>query len=187
MLISEDTAADLAVKLTQTLRSTSHLARATALEMLLSLYARHRKSVIISRSICHDLSNSPSGNSKPRLIESAIPEIVGLALDDKHNDIWKPAFRLLVALSSPLGGEQRDNPCTVAALEGQVTGGKAQIDAPGRRPYPNLVSKEVKSQMSKFMALLEHQDMRPLVIDLLSFLSVDAKGELRPRTPCVQA
>jgi hypothetical protein len=44
-------------------------------------------------------------NTRPALIESAIPEIVGLALDDKHSEIWRPAVRLLTALSASLEGE----------------------------------------------------------------------------------
>ncbi|KAJ2929990.1 hypothetical protein H1R20_g7117, partial [Candolleomyces eurysporus] len=129
--ISSDTAVDIAGRLTQTLRSASHLARATALEMLLSLYTRHRV-------------------ARPRLIESAIPEIVCLALDDKHNALWGPAFRLLIALLTP-----------PEALEAQGSG----ISALNR----------IKNQMSRFMALLENQDMRPLVIDLLSLVSIDCK------------
>ncbi|RXW20538.1 hypothetical protein EST38_g5335 [Candolleomyces aberdarensis] len=140
--ISSDTAADIAGKLTQTLRSASHLARATALEMLLSLYTRHR-------------------GTRPRLIESAIPEIVSLALEDKHNVLWEPAFRLLIALSTP--------------PEALVEQGSAITQNIGRKSYRQPALSQIKCQMSRFMALLEHQDMRPLVIDLLSLVSIDGK------------
>ncbi|RXW12431.1 hypothetical protein EST38_g13423 [Candolleomyces aberdarensis] len=97
------------------------------------------------------------GHSKLLMVDyhSVIPEIIALALDDKNSEIWAPAIQLLVALSSPLpGGEER---------WGSI-----------RTTSHDFVLLQIKIQVKKFMVLLESEDMRSPVVELLSLASLDA-------------
>ncbi|RXW16348.1 hypothetical protein EST38_g9505 [Candolleomyces aberdarensis] len=144
--ISDDAASSMAGNLSRMLRNTSPFARATALEMLLILYKKH-------------------GHSKPLMVDyhSAIPEITALALDDKNSEIWAPAIQLLVALSSspPL-----------AAVERTPDGGVRRNSI--RTTSYDFVLLQIKTQVTKFMVLLESEDMRSPVVELLSLVSLDA-------------
>ncbi|KAJ2935789.1 hypothetical protein H1R20_g1304, partial [Candolleomyces eurysporus] len=128
LAISVDTAATVTRALITMLRNlnTTSFARATTIELLLKLYAKH----------CH---------SMPRLIESAIPEIIALALDDNLKDnareIRITAIRLL----------------TVAS--------KSDV---------NTVLEHMTPLATKFMALLQIEGLRPSVVELLSLMSRDA-------------
>ncbi|RXW24839.1 hypothetical protein EST38_g994 [Candolleomyces aberdarensis] len=140
LAISDDTAATIAHALTPMLRNTSSFARATAIELLLKLYTKHR-------------------HSKPRLIESAIPEIISLAFDDKDDvgGIRITAIQLLVALSS--------GPASLESLgEGQPEPSTATTSS---------VLKQITPLATKFMALLQVEHLRPSVVELLSLMSLD--------------
>ncbi|KAJ2933122.1 hypothetical protein H1R20_g3954, partial [Candolleomyces eurysporus] len=140
LAISDSTAATIVHALTPMLRNTSSLARATAIELLLKLYTKH----------CH---------SKLRLSESAIPEIISLAFDDK-DDVGGTritAIQLLVALSS--GPEPLES----------VGKGKAE---PSTAPTSSVL-RRITPHATKFMALLQVERLRPSVVELLSLMSLD--------------
>ncbi|RXW17693.1 hypothetical protein EST38_g8160 [Candolleomyces aberdarensis] len=140
--ISDDVASSIAGSLASLLRHISPLARAITLELLLRLYTKH-------------------GRSEPFTIDSAIPEIVALALDDKNSEIWVPAMSLLIALSSPPTSVASNVECTDEQGRNSVT--KTSYD---------FVLSQIKSHMAKFMASLEFEDKRPLVVELLSSVSL---------------
>ncbi|KAJ2923275.1 hypothetical protein H1R20_g13820, partial [Candolleomyces eurysporus] len=143
--ISDDAASSMAGNLSRMLRNTSPFARATALEMLLILYKKH-------------------GHSKPLMVDyhSAIPEITALALDDRNSEIWAPAIQLLVALSS--------SPPSVVE---RTPGGVERRNSIRTTTY-DFVLLQIKTQVTKFMVLLESEDMRSPVVELLSLVSLDA-------------
>ncbi|KAF5338704.1 hypothetical protein D9611_013363 [Ephemerocybe angulata] len=138
--ISDDTAASVAHALASTLRNTtSSFARATSIELLSIVYSKHR-------------------DTKPELIEFAIPEISALAMDEKDDvgGIRATAIRLLVALA---GGSR----CTPGA--------------PLYNPVPYLSSAalgvldQITPLAGRFMLLLKNETLRPSVVDLLSLMS----------------
>ncbi|KAJ2935928.1 hypothetical protein H1R20_g1166, partial [Candolleomyces eurysporus] len=140
LAISDSTAATIVHALTPMLRNTSSLARATAIELLLKLYTKH----------CH---------SKLRLSESAIPEVISLAFDDK-DDVGETritAIQLLVALSS--GPEPLES----------VGKGKAE---PSTAPTSSVL-RRITPHATKFMALLQVEHLRPSVVELLTLMSLD--------------
>ncbi|RXW12173.1 hypothetical protein EST38_g13681, partial [Candolleomyces aberdarensis] len=138
--ISDDVASSIAASLASLLRHISPLARSITLELLLRLHAKH-------------------GRSESFTIDSAIPEIVALALDDKNSEIWVPAMSLLIALSSP--------PTYVESAHEQ-----GRNSNPDTKTSYVLVLFQIKSHMAKFMASLEFEDRRPLVLELLSSVSL---------------
>ncbi|KAJ2928032.1 hypothetical protein H1R20_g9066, partial [Candolleomyces eurysporus] len=134
--ISDNAALSIADKLSRILQHTSPFERATALEMLLRLYEKH-------------------GRSKPSMVDSSITKIVALALDDRNSDIWEPAMRLLIALSSPPKADKGKS------LPVETT------------TYKDVLSR-IKAQLTKFMGLLDPKDKRSLAVELLSSVSRDA-------------
>ncbi|KAF6763752.1 armadillo-type protein [Ephemerocybe angulata] len=140
LVISDDTAASIAHALAPILRNASSFARATAIELLSRIYSRHRQ-------------------SKPRLIESAIPEIITLALDDKDDvgGIRATAIRLLVALSGA-SADTKDSEHN-STLSYSTSG---------------PVLKQITPLATKFMTLLDNENLRPSVVELLSLMSTEA-------------
>ncbi|RXW17402.1 hypothetical protein EST38_g8457 [Candolleomyces aberdarensis] len=140
LAISDGTASTIAHALTPVLRNTSSLACGAAIELLLKLYTKHR-------------------HLKLRLIESAIPDIVSLASDDKDNvgGIRISAIQFLVALSSG-----------PASLE-SVGKGRAE---PSAAPTSSVLGR-ISPHATKFMALLQVEDLRPSVVELLSLMLLD--------------
>ncbi|KAJ3538621.1 hypothetical protein NMY22_g5091 [Coprinellus aureogranulatus] len=142
MHLSDDTLANITPTFAQLLRTTtSSFARATAIEFLSRLYL------------------AKGELSKPYLIESAIPEIIALALDEKDDvgGIRTTAIRLLVALSS----DDADN----------------ADDASSRRVSPTVRKTPVLKQLiplaTRFMDLLQIANLRPCAVELLSLLATE--------------
>ncbi|KAJ2935952.1 hypothetical protein H1R20_g1143, partial [Candolleomyces eurysporus] len=132
LAISVDTATTVTRALITILRNlnTTSFARATTIELLLKLYAKHSR---------------PAGHSMPRLIESAIPEIIALALDDNLKDN---------------AGEIR-----ITAIKLLTVASKSDV---------NTVLEHMTPLATKFMALLQIEGLRPSVVELLTLMSRDA-------------
>jgi hypothetical protein len=108
------------------------------------------------------------------MVDSAIPEIVALALDDKNSEIWTPAIRLLILLSSPPKGGQ-----VVAKVSDETSTPDYRNSNSGRTTSYNFALSQIKSHMVKFMALLdsESEGRASLVVELLSSVSIDKEGQ----------
>ncbi|KAJ2916147.1 hypothetical protein MD484_g4298, partial [Candolleomyces efflorescens] len=127
--LSEDIAFRIACALTPMLKSTASFARGIVIELLLKLYVVY-------------------GVLKPKLIESAIPEIISLAFDDKDDvgEIRTTAIQLLVVLSSSAGQSE---------------------------PSSGLKKVTLINLATRFMDLLQDEHLRPAVVALLSSISRD--------------
>jgi hypothetical protein len=93
---------------------------------------------------------------EPRLIESAIPEIIALALDEKDNvgGIRKTAIQLLGALFTRPSNATNEH-----------AGAPSLVDSP--------VVKQITPLATGFMGLLQNENLRPSIIQLLSLMSAD--------------
>ena len=153
--MSDDTAASIAHALAPLLRTTSSFPRAAAIELLSKLYSKHRK--LVPTIVTPPTEVILIGSSKPRLIESAIPEIITLALDEKDDvgGIRTTAIQLLVSLSAAP---------TVTTDEHSSTSS----------PVNSPVVKQITPLATKFMGLLQNENLRPSVVELLSLMSNDA-------------
>ncbi|KAJ3521074.1 hypothetical protein NMY22_g12464 [Coprinellus aureogranulatus] len=135
--ISDDTLANITPTVAPLLRTTtSSFVRANAMEFLSRLYSANR-------------------SSKPRLIESAIPEIIALALDEKDDvgGVRTTATRLLVALCSD------------------------DMSGTGSRTVPRTrtsVLEQLTPLAMRFMDLLQNANLRPSVVELLSLMATES-------------
>ncbi|KAJ2920024.1 hypothetical protein MD484_g484, partial [Candolleomyces efflorescens] len=140
--VTGDVASSIAGSLSSMLRHGAPSARAITLKLLNRLYDKY-------------------GNSKPLMVDSAIHEVVALALDDKNNEIWEPALSLLIARSS------------------QIVNRAPTSKSPNTKNDQAILS-QIGSQNAKFIACLEsaNEDKRYLVVELLSLVSHNAIGRL---------
>jgi hypothetical protein len=120
---------------------------------------------------CDTSAEPPSGLLKPRLIESAIPEIVSLAFDDKDDvgGIRIIAIQLLVALSSGSDGELLSANLTLSHSHSHP------IWRPGS--FSSSVLRQITPLATRFMGLLQVKHLRPSVVELLSLISLDDTGK----------
>jgi hypothetical protein len=146
------------------LQNASSFVRGTALELLLKLYANCKEPNMLTFQ--HTLTGSKVRSSKPRVIVSAIPEIIAFALDDKpESDIERiriTAIQLLVVLASKPPAVLYYSPAFPSDdSESELTSVPGQIT-----PF-----------VSELMTLLEVEHLRPSVVELLSLISSDATGK----------
>ncbi|KAJ3524913.1 hypothetical protein NMY22_g10796 [Coprinellus aureogranulatus] len=133
--LEDDTVASIAHDIAPLLRSRSSFTRSTAVELLSRLYSAHR-------------------SSQPRLIESAIPEIIALAFDEKEDngEIRVTAIQLLVALSAAPKVTAHRNSTTASSMNSSVV-------------------KHITPLATRFMDLLQNENLRLSVVELLSLMA----------------
>ena len=108
------------------------------------------------------------------MVDSAIPEIITLALDDKSKDIWEPAMRLLITLSSLTKSESHNQSRTSGVSSNEES---TQVEGPdansvAKATYEFFLS-QINPHLTKLMKSLESEDWlrRALVVELLSSVS----------------
>jgi hypothetical protein len=121
-------------------------------------------------------------------IDSAIPKIAALALDDKNHEIWEPATHLLIAFSKPpttgesllqsiLLGQTHRIVTIVRTSSEQFQQDNNRNSNSGIKTTYDFALSQIKSQMAKFMVSLESEDKRDLMVELLSSVSLDTAGQ----------